>query len=244
MKNLDGVCDIIYKAAPGTTHSESMRITNAKVSSAERPAIELNIISPAFYSRFVHYSHLMEALDGESLFTDARNQTFETDRPDLISKYLQDQHCHAAEMDSKRSFLDKIRWWTMLSLRCLPPEQSFAEEDRPKQQYERKDGRSSPASHMDIFIIQNHSDTAKYTRCLTKLFLAQRFAFGLEPIIKLLDLSLRLSCTIAAVQLLTSGHQESCQYDHIFWLSTQVVTTVLSLFATNFVHFWSFLKGI
>ena len=74
---------IIYQAAH--QHSELVLYSSGYLREKEHErTLTIKVISPAFYSRFVHYSHAQEAFDREALATDEKNRTVLVEPPHLL----------------------------------------------------------------------------------------------------------------------------------------------------------------
>lgn len=161
--------------------------------------LEIRVLTPAFYSRFAHYAYIAEALDRECVFTDEKNRTLLISRPELLPLLL--EKSISAEPQEwptvRRSWLDELRWNMMRKLRCAPAPPAYDVPSPSNGQVTMEDVRSLPFSELDEHArsFRAHQPVGQYRRIVTKLFLAQRFAFGFPEIIGAFDLLLRLSLT-------------------------------------------------
>jgi hypothetical protein len=161
--------------------------------------LEIRVLTPAFYSRFVHYAHASEALDRECVFTDEKNRTLWVSRPELLAFLLdKSRSLDGQEWPTvKRSWLDEMRWNVMRKLRCAPALPAYDVPSSTNIQISMEDIRSSPFSELDEHArsFRAHQPVGQYRRIVTKLFLAQRFSSGFTEIIGMVDLLIRLSLT-------------------------------------------------
>ncbi|KAJ4987010.1 cyclopropane-fatty-acyl-phospholipid synthase [Stagonosporopsis vannaccii] len=168
--------------------------------------LEIRILTPAFYSRFVHYAYTSEAFDRECIFTDEKNRTCWISRPELLAELLsQSTSARSQDMGTKGS-LREPKWSLLRNLRCAPAEPAYnASPQNPESRLE--DIRAVRYSEMDVFVRNQHMQDlpGTYRRTVTKLFLAQRFCLGFPQIISLVDWVLRtMLCYCAARQVSNS----------------------------------------
>lgn len=172
-----------------------------------RQYIEIRVLTPAFYSRLIHYTYTSEAIDRECIFTDERNRTLWLCRPKLLPLLLSEQSSIRIENGDtepvKRSYLDELRWMLLRKLRCPPPDQAYSMTPQSSA-INVDDIRSRPYSELDRFVRSSKGQNfaGDYRRSVTKLFLAQRFCFGFTEIVGLVDLVIRLLlCYLAILQM-------------------------------------------
>ncbi|KAF2030223.1 hypothetical protein EK21DRAFT_65935 [Setomelanomma holmii] len=168
--------------------------------------LEIRILTPAFYSRFVHYAHTFEAFDRECIFTDEKNRTLWVSRPELLPLLVHKPIAPEVRNGSTqgRTYLDELHWSLCRKLRCAPATPAYPVSTPSKVEYTVEDVRSLPFSELDQYVrsICDPERAAAYRRTVTKLFLAQRFTLGLPEIIGALDMSMRLlMCGLATVYL-------------------------------------------
>jgi hypothetical protein len=168
--------------------------------------IEMRILTPAFYSRFVHYAYTSEAFDRECVFTDEKNRTLWISRPELLQVLLHGQSVsgNRSQFNVKRSYADELRWNLLKRLRCSPALPAYAVSTPGNAELTMEDVRSLPFSGLDHCMrsLHGHAKAGAYRRTVTKLFVAQRFASGYTEIIRLLDLMVRvLLCYLGLVQI-------------------------------------------
>lgn len=217
--------------------------------------IEIRVLTPAFYSRFVHYAYASEAFDRECIFTDEKNRTLWVSRPELLPLLFSQPSPLDSEFVAippvKKSYLDELRWTLLRKLRCSPTEPAYPEALKASG-ITVKDIRTLPFSELDVFVRSNDGrlNAGAYRRAVTKLFLAQRFTLGFTEVVGTIDLVCRiLLCYLAASVISTwgtegyiwndNGHagnigKEACL--EWWWLSRV-------LFSVSACHMYGFLKG-
>lgn len=175
--------------------------------------IEIRVLTPAFFSRFVHYAHTAEAFDRECIFTDEKNRTCWISRPELLAQLLDQSKPASSESTAPNhcSGLDKIRWSLLVRLRCAPAEPAY--NPTPKSSgFRLEDIRAARFSELDGIVRSQHGQTyaGEYRRIVTKLFLAQLFCSGFPQIISVFDWILRGTlCYLAARQV--------SNFDEVTW---------------------------
>ena len=150
--------------------------------------LELRVLSPVFFARFVHYARSIDAFDHECVFTDEKNRTVWLSRPDLIRDLLNAQQTDVPS--ARRSMpVQKLRWIIHRILRCLPPTPAYPSAGSARS---LTDLRTSVLSELDLYVKQRMTKRATEYRLLCgRVFLAQRLAFGFVDIIDLLDFVFR-----------------------------------------------------
>lgn len=141
--------------------------------------IEVRVLTPAFYARFVHYAH-----DFEGLFNElAESRTVAVDKPDMLPHIflkIGAPPFHAS------SFTEYLYFRLIQALRRTPePIQ------RPMTSAETSAGghassfkpvdiRGFRISSMDAYVLEHGSDSVKimYRSAVSRLFLADRFFLG------------------------------------------------------------------
>lgn len=155
--------------------------------------LKIEITSPAFFSRLIHYSHISEAFDREGIFTDEKNRTISISSPKLLAKLL--EHEANVSRDPPRSIfslVESLRWTLFRHLRCPPAAQSYPTSSSSLPATTGIDIRAKPVSSLDRFVRTHCADSWSYRRQGLRLFFAQRFTLGFTQIIDLLDLLIRI----------------------------------------------------
>ena len=198
---LDSSNDLIaitYRPAPGTGTQSEIVLTSPSANTETKPCCELTVLSPSFYSRFVHYAHTSEALDREFICTDVRNRTIAILNINSLVKLFLDNRLQQAQQARtapllQKSQLTRWRWLFMQRLRCSPANQSYGDfSDVSLGSTKREDIRSLPLSELDVFVSQHSLNGFEYRRRVTLLFLGQRFGFGFTGIIQVVEVLLKL----------------------------------------------------
>ncbi|KAL6707285.1 hypothetical protein ACN47E_004273 [Coniothyrium glycines] len=253
---------ITFKAGIPNVATEMIETKRQSHNSETVRNIELRVLTPAFYSRLVHYNTTSEAMDRECVFTDERNRTLWVCRPQLLSRLLSERNSlHIAKHDierAPRSCLDELRWQLLKKLRCAPPEPAYSV--TPQNLSSRAtDIRNRPYSELDQFMRSSVDieHAGLYRRTVTETFLAERFSLGFTGVVDMLDILLRaVLCCIGALQLRSSRddigdfamrsllHMNSGAYadtiletKELWWVLTRSFTSILAC------HAYGLLKG-
>lgn len=164
--------------------------------------LEIRVLTPAFYSRFVHYAYTSEAFDRECIFTDEKNRTCWVSHPKILVQLLS-QSTSAVSMSTvsnSRNYLSEFNWSLLKKLRCALAEPAY--NAIPKNsEFHLEDIRATSFSDMDAFVKKqyNRRCAGEYRRIVTKLFIAQRVCLGFPQVITLIDWIVRiLMCYLAA----------------------------------------------
>ncbi|KAF9728806.1 hypothetical protein PMIN06_005993 [Paraphaeosphaeria minitans] len=210
-------------------------------------SLDIRVLTGAFYSRFVHYSHTSEAFDRECLFTDEKNRTLWISQPGLLPELLPKRLEDLKEQEGfvERSFLDELRWTLLRKLRCPPADPAYPISPRSAQ-FDLDDIREHNFSELDRYVrgTPGMHYAGHYRRTVTKLFLAQRYALGFTEVIDLLDFCLRaMLCWFGASMLVPytqagGQHRGSSLHDSYDVYNWWTTATALGL-----CHIYGLSKG-
>ncbi|KAK5107715.1 hypothetical protein LTR62_000737 [Meristemomyces frigidus] len=204
--------------------------------------LTLKIMSPAFYSRFVHYSSASEALEKECLAPDERNRTAHLERADLLPDILnaiEEQYMANRKQPRSSSFMDQYRWPFMRQLRCPAAGVAYPSESSKNNSHFPPPARFE----LDAFAWSTLDNDEPYRRILTKLFLAQRFGFGIPALIALLDLTIRMGLLVLGMWYCdTVSPIDLLQPRSMDW-QEDGLGLVKMMGLANGVHIWRFVKG-
>jgi hypothetical protein len=179
--------------------------------------MEIRVLTPAFYSRLIHYTYTSEAIDRECVFTDERNRTLWMCRPQLLPLLLSERSSiRLEEKDTpptRRGHLDELRWWLLKKLRCPPADPAYSVTPQSTA-VNVDDIRARPFSELDRYVrgFFGQQYACEYRRTVTKLFLAHRFCFGFPEIVGLVDLVIRVVLCYTAAQQLKSWSGSSAGF--------------------------------
>lgn len=220
--------------SPGFTYEE-----------AQTRTLTLKVLTPAFYSRFIHYAHAKEAFDRECLATDEKNRTLIIEGAHALPFLLDAMGVLKQDASSKHkrpNWLECQRWSLLRRLRCPPATASYPiDSSRANDNYILTDIRSFQHSELDHFVHQHAFDVPLYCRIATKLFVAERLVFGIPVLLTLCDWLIR-----AAMILSTMIYTNNDVYDVLRprpLERSDIFTTGSALLLANAPHMWSFLKG-
>ncbi|KAK5013201.1 hypothetical protein LTR60_003992, partial [Cryomyces antarcticus] len=198
------------------------------------PCLNIKILSPAFYSRFVHYAHTSEAFDRECLCTDEKNQTVSVSDARLLNNLLSTGKPPVSAALPTYLF-DGLRWDMMRRLRCPPAAPAYPPPLISDANTAVKDIRSLALSPVDRFVRDHCADAWLYRRKVTELFLAQRFAFGFTVVVGAADLLFRLLLICLAQYWLAGGPQsEASRAGHGTY--SVIAARAVDLVVVNMVH--------
>lgn len=177
--------------------------------------LELRVLTPVFYSRFIHYAHTSEAFDRECIFTDKRNRTVWISNPEMLSLLLPKSKVPPPEEEArgiKRNQLEELRWALLRKLRCPLPEPAYPVTPRSPS-FDIDDIRTLPFSDLDIFARSRHGRfiAGLYRRAVTRVFLAQRVALGFVEVVDGIDLLLRILICFLGLRMLLLWEMEAQQ---------------------------------
>ncbi|KAK7556128.1 hypothetical protein IWX92DRAFT_370363 [Phyllosticta citricarpa] len=224
---------VSYSPPPGMGTPEVS--TSSKLPASACEDIEIRVLTPAFYSRFVHYSHSSEAFDRECIFTEERNRTVWISRPEL----LPDLPLGKLETpsDSKGKVRNGRLGWTVVKrLRCPPAAPSYPNKDESIESHTHEDIRVQKFSPLDEYVYEYCSDSHIYRRCLIKLFLAQRYFAGFTEVLDFVDTALRLGLAYLSFDTVRS-------VGNVFHPSG-LLYVAWSVFMVNVLHFWGIAKEL
>lgn len=148
--------------------------------------LKIKVLTPVFYSRFVHYAHDFEAIFCEL----AESCTLWVDQPETLPKIFLKKQSPSLHVPS---FMDYLYFKTIQRLRRRP-----ARITRPMTSAgpvgpttTPEDVRGFRISPMDAFVLQYSSQEtrASYRSLLARMFVADRVFFGVPAIIDALLLS-------------------------------------------------------
>ena len=237
---------VIYEAAH--SHSEEIVLYSPGFTYEEdKPrTLTFKVLSPAFYSRFIHYAHVKEAFDRECLATDEKNRTLVMESPNLLPVLIgamkgSEESSNAA--CRRRSLLGQYRWACLRCLRCPPAAASYPpDSSRLDQEFVVHDIRAFHFSELDKFVQLHCHDGDTYRRAATKLFVAERYLFGLPVVAIFCDWILRSLLLVASMI-----YCQNCNlYDVLRprdFVSKDILIGFVGLLLANAIHLWSFIKG-
>ena len=231
---------------PGIASREVVTFANVKQirEAAKIEPLHVRVLTPAFYSRLVHYVHAQEAFDRECLLAGDKNQTIALSDPKLLPSLAPPEPSSFRDVFRRLGFVNRIRWLTLQILRCPPPSVSYPLTGSTDPQVRRQDIRQMPLSFLDRFVQANlQNDVQLYRRTVTRLFLSQRYAFGFPGVVVLVDFLLRLALVFGARGLISQLHAASTQPLPAF-LVNDVANGLPRLLLFNVLHVWSWIKGL
>ncbi|TID20871.1 dna-binding wrky domain-containing protein [Venturia nashicola] len=227
--NSDADLELVYTSP--TSGNKPLRFSSIEGQSGDRDmrTLEIRILSPAFFGRYVHYSHTSEAFDREGMFTDEKNRTILVSNPEFLTLLLKCER-DISFMKTYLTPLDRLRWNVHRQTRCPPGSPTYPSVQQDKHVVKAKDVRMRPFSPMDR-VVQRSGLAWLYRRQCMRLFLAQRLVLGFTPLIDLLDLSIR----VFLIHLAITSAFESTQRG--------LIPSLPKLLLPSLVHVFALFKG-
>ena len=233
--------DVSLTYSPPSGMGQSQTWAARGASGISRPGQEINIriLSPAFYSRFVHYVHTKEALDREGLCADDKSRTVLISGVELIDLILPKERLDSPLKNM--SMTRRWRWKMLQLLRCPPPLASYAgETPKSDASITISDIRPRSLSSLDRHVLRHYpAGKAEFIRSLmSKPLIAQRYALGFIALVDVAD-------WISRLLLLAIYFKVQASYSRLSNASTNeaIVLAAATLFTGSLIHIWSFVKG-
>ncbi|KAK3360268.1 hypothetical protein B0T25DRAFT_565187 [Lasiosphaeria hispida] len=167
--------------------------------------IVFKVLTPAFYSRFVHYAH-----DFEAVFCELQEScTIWVSHPELLPRFVlkKPSPTLASSNYAEFAYFKILQYLRVRPERIVRPLTSSAAVSEGGPERLAVDIRNFRISSMDAYVLAHETGQAKavYRSSVLKLFLADRIALGMVPLLELERLALqtwfawRLSSTVAPV---------------------------------------------
>lgn len=148
--------------------------------------LEIQVLSPEFFSRLTHYGTLETALYQEGVVASEKCQTVRISSRKLLQSLLGEE-CTSKHLHTKLHWLKRLQWNVVKYLRHPPTAMAYSKHDNAPLTLQEPE-----FSSLDQFVSAKCEDAWRYRRILTRLFLARRVSFGIVGLIDLLDLSVRI----------------------------------------------------
>lgn len=172
-----------------------------------------------------------------------KNRTLWISQPELLRALLPSVR-YPVDGPPSGGLFDRLRWAVLKRLRCLPAAPSYpfgAEAARGKRV---KDIRALPLSPLDLFVQRYCGEDAwRYRRCVSRLFLVQRFAWGLPALVTGVDVLVRFALLVVAVKVLFTDEFGAAQRSGSMGTGFSVALELGKAMIVNGVHLWTLLKG-
>ncbi|KAF4975265.1 hypothetical protein FZEAL_7932 [Fusarium zealandicum] len=166
--------------------------------------IEIKVLTPVFYSRFVHYAHDFEAVFGEL----AESCTLWVDKPELLPKIFLKK---ASPTLHASSIVDFLCFQLIRSLRSRPEriERPLTSADTSVPRSQGLDIRDFRMSSMDAFVLGQDDTSLKkaYRAAAVRLFVADRIAFGNTDLLGMMEFTGRVGVSWVLGSLINQAIQ-------------------------------------
>lgn len=233
---------VVYEPAHGA-HTEVVWYSPSFSDEKDRErTLTLKVISPAFYSRFIHYRSAKEAFDGECLISNVMNRTAALDNTDMLSILISamqsiQQQQQGDEPPQKPGLVGRFQLSIVRVLRCPTAAVSY-----PDGVELSKTACSTGASELDLFVGNYFEDPHIYRRAVIKLFLSERLAFGFTPLLQLIDWLIRVGLLLASMLYCDNSRYVDILRPRPLEKGDIKIMTLTLVLANN-IHLWRFLKG-
>ncbi|TIA13664.1 hypothetical protein D6C81_07076 [Aureobasidium pullulans] len=260
---------LTYTPAGGL--GESVIMMSKEVKDDDRvKELTVRVISPAFYTRFVHYSHTTEAFDRESLHTDPKNRTLVFENAENLPLLLSSS-TSSFTIKSNLGRIDQYRWQLLQRLRSPPPATAYPDSDTTfSDRASVQDIRKMPSSPLDHFAVSllhddgRYSDAVKvqilknasillrveetslaavYRDTVTKVFIADTYLLGFEGLLSVIDLVVRILLVVVWFKFFATGEigQMKLEKGERAW--TSFGWKLVGWVVQNGVHLWYAVKS-
>lgn len=227
-----------YTAAPGIDSSCYIQSAHDQKPTADTSILNLNVTSPAFYSRLVHYACMRDVFEGEFLCAGQKNQTVHFDDISLLTQLFSSEGKKSVtvnrESSSLLSWADTLRWDILRRLRCPPPDVAYA--DPVEGSWSKAlphEIRPKLLSSLDDFVIQSYFGSATYRRIAVKQFISQRCFYGITSITSILDIGFRFSLLYWTWVKMFGSMQR-----------VLLIRDAVQILSFSVIHAWALLKGV
>lgn len=162
--------------------TEVMLSPRARTGKEQVDEVEFKVLTPAFYSRFVYYAHNVEALFCEL----QESSTIYISKPSILPKLALDK---LAPTLASTNWLEFVYFKMIQHLRVRPEriQRPLTSGASPSQKSGSADIRGFRISPMDAYVLSHESESVKalYRNGVLRLFLADRLALGIIPLLNL-----------------------------------------------------------
>ncbi|KAI8725209.1 hypothetical protein NCS52_00091500 [Fusarium sp. LHS14.1] len=171
-------------------------------SSTTAESVEIKVLTPVFYSRFVHYAHDFEAVFSEL----AESSTLWVDKPELLPKIFLKKASPPLHASTPFDFLC---FQLIKRLRSRPEkiERPLTSADPASTTSQGLDIRDFRMSSMDAFVIEQGDTTLKksYRAAVLRLFFADRIALGNTDLLGIMELGARVGASWVLASLINQA---------------------------------------
>ncbi|KAM0552556.1 hypothetical protein ACHAPJ_007884 [Fusarium lateritium] len=198
---------IVVRYIPsGAFEASEEGFTSHLASESTHPSneIKIKVLTPVFYSRFVHYAH-----DSEALFCElAESCTIWTDKPEFLTNIFLKK---ASPPLHASNLVDYICFQLIKNLRRRPSkiERPLTSADKPSPPTKGVDIRDFRMSSMDAFVLGQEDVSLKkaYRTMVVRLFVADRIVFGSTGLLGTMELVGRGGVSWVLASLVTQAIQ-------------------------------------
>ena len=210
---------------------------------SENNMLDFKVLTPLFYDRLVHYTHISEFLHIEFLEKDDKDRTLWTlDSGKLLDLFRENGPSkHFSSSYNRMGRFDRARWSILRTLRRPRSHQSVPQPSKGPntQTATQNDIRSFAFSLLDQYVMAS-ADAAlaqNYRRTVTKVLISEYIAFGIPQLITAFNTVVGLLlCYISVMALYHAFATE------VFTVRSGYLGFGKLLLASNGLHLWRLLE--
>ncbi|KAG9960018.1 DUF1365-domain-containing protein, partial [Aureobasidium melanogenum] len=248
-----------FKYTPAGGLGPCIILTSKNVTENRVPKqLGLKVLTPAFYTRFVHHGYTSRAFVMESIHPNPDNRTCVLENAENLPLVLSTMEC-TTPVISDLGTADQYRWRLLQRLRSAPPPGANPDSDTVSSDEASK---TLPFSDLDCFVQSHFVNDEKYatvaaqrlsknapttfnqgmsTRLehvyrdtVMRVFVADAYLFGFEGLIGLLDVAVRVLLVVVWFKI--SASEKVAHVGNGWWISRWV--------AVNSLHLWNAIKSM
>ncbi|KAG9601958.1 DUF1365-domain-containing protein, partial [Aureobasidium melanogenum] len=248
-----------FKYTPAGGLGTCITLTSKKVTENQVPKqLGLKVLTPAFYTRFVHHGYTSRAFVMESIHLNPDNRTCVLENAENLPLVLSTMESTTPAISGLET-VDQYRWRLLQRLRSAPPPGANPDSDTVSND---EASETLPFSDLDCFIQSGFANDEKYaivaaqrlsknaftifnqwmsTRLehiyrdtVTRVFIADTYLFGFEGLVGVLDVAVRVLLVVVWFKIFGS---EKVGHLGIGWW-------ICRWLAVNSLHLWNAVKSI
>lgn len=214
--------EVLYKPAGGVRNVQTFGKASECLRTPHEPII-IEVLSPAFYSRFIHYESMLDALGKESAENEPTNRTLHISQPEVLLSIISKVSCERVTRDAfgpQPTTATRCRWNILRRLRT-----------------------KGTFSALDAFIMTRSGHKEHYRRLVCEQLLAKRLTFGFTIAIEALDLCLRLVLVYLGIHARMDERSFAVANPSDLTESKILLSLLRPWFSLTGIHIWAFIKG-
>ena len=212
--------------------------------------VDITVLTPAFFARFVHYADTMEAFLKEMLCPVEENKTIDVSKPDLLAKiFAGSSGSRLGKHDltlTVSDLIDSWRWLRLRALRTPPPPTSYIDTIKGAVGPATPATPQYPFAPIDQYVADKcgRDGVARYRAAVTELFLSNRFALGDPAILHAYDLLVRVALLFVTARYVFADSAPGGGAGPPVAGVTGLVGLLTKFWVYNGANVWAFVKGV